>query len=703
MKVLDYALIFIVILLPVILVINVNISTKIKSQNMEVYYKNLIDSAISDASLEMKEVENSDAEVDYGYSGDGEKKVSINAEHAVNTFLNSLEYNFNIKGNQAASLTLKQYIPAIAVIDYNGVHIYSAEKIRNESGELVYEHILKPKKYFTYSYKLKVVPGNPVETRYTIVPATTPTGGGVEARIRTVNFTLNNYITYIEDQPGDEQGKTLRRFMQDDEMKVALFGSVPAANKDAIYDSLIAQLDEQRKQVIVNTVVDEVSYAINAHNSFASSMGTTYTFNLPAISEDDWYATVQDTGILAFVQGMSAGNRYLNHFSYGLSKLSYTQKYWPTTGSKNVSYFGYATTVPGSTMPYDKLYHKDKSCAIYKQATPEVEPSNFKSRYDAASGGYHPCPVCIYDTLDYYFDTGLNRNQTPTYDEIKDVLAQENIKENYDQNKDINNSGRPFAYVQKGNVVNDRVKIEIFAEDNETRVTKIKLPDGRIVNTTKSAKVLVVNDRSSGKSFLQALKSLPYVQVTDGTDSSIPDVIATKNSYDLVVDIGNYWTVRDSNFLNQCFDRGVSVYTEGNDNNEELTPIKTSQRNNYQWSVQRRMANEVTKVIGNDLNLGTDDSNLITFSSDVKTWYDMTDSGIFSPIIGEIETESGASWLHSQVAENENTRRAAKQIVNRLAKTQYAVFYADHNGRFEFELEDSDGKKKTVVVFVNDL
>ena len=428
MKILDYSLIFIVILLPIILVINVSMSIKIKSQNLEIYYKNLIDSAISDASYEMKEVENSDSEVDYGYSGDGEKKVSINAEHAVNTFMNSLESNFNVKGSTVGRETLLSYIPAVAVVDYNGVHIYSAEKTRDVDGSILFQHILKPKKYFTYSYKMKYNGFGPIENKWQIVPASTPNSANVMPEIRTVNFTLNNYITYIYNS-GDKKGETLRRFMQDDDMKVALFGAMAQSEAETVYAYLIEQLDEIRRQVIVNTVADEVSYAINIHNTLAKSMGTNYVFNFPTITEDDWYDVVQDTGILAFVQGMSVGNKYLNHYSYGLSKLSYGQRYWPTTGSKNMNYFG--LTGVGSKMPYDRLYHKSKVCPLYEQCTPVKDPVNYLSRYDAAFDGYTPCPVCNYDTIDHYFDETLNRNNRITYDKLEEALENEEAKENY--------------------------------------------------------------------------------------------------------------------------------------------------------------------------------------------------------------------------------------------------------------------------------
>src|SRR5574344_1279874 len=102
MKITDFALIFIGITLPIIIIVYVNVSFTIKAEEQEIYYKKIINAALNDASDKMKEVENSDVEIDYGYSGTSNNKISVNSQVAVDTFLNSLYNNFGIKGNESA-------------------------------------------------------------------------------------------------------------------------------------------------------------------------------------------------------------------------------------------------------------------------------------------------------------------------------------------------------------------------------------------------------------------------------------------------------------------------------------------------------------------------------------------------------------------------------------------------------------------------
>ena len=393
MKILDYAIVFVIIVLPMILALNININSKIKAQNLEAYYKNIIDSAISDASKAMKEVENVDAEVDYGYSGDGEKKVSINAKHAVDIFFDSLFYNLDIKGNEQAEERLKMYVPAMAVIDYNGVHMYSVEKYKDSNGKTLVKHVMKPKKHFTYSYDIDIGFNDALgRTEYKIV----------NGKSHTVNFTLNNFITHI-----DNNGNTFKRFMEDPEMQDLLFDSAVENETGMVRIGLLNQLKQKQKEIIVQTVANEISTAINRHNKYAAERGIRYTFTFPTMSEDDWFSTVQDIGILSFVQGISIGNKYLNHYSYGLSKLSYNQRYYPSTGAAGKNLFGSDTL----TLTTNNIYHKDKMCSLYQRTVPVNDPIYFKTQKEAASSGYSPCPVCFYDMIDYYFPQGLDHTR----------------------------------------------------------------------------------------------------------------------------------------------------------------------------------------------------------------------------------------------------------------------------------------------------
>ncbi|MBO5909884.1 MAG: hypothetical protein J6Q15_00085, partial [Clostridia bacterium] len=149
MKLTDFALIFVAVFLPVVIISYVNTSFIVKAEKNEMYYRNIINSATRDAVAAMKQVENSD--IDYGYSGIIEKKVSISAKEAIRTFYSSLASNFGIMDNTNALEMIKMYIPVIAVIDYDGLYIHSLEEYSDGSREFV----TKPKIKYTYTYVIK--------------------------------------------------------------------------------------------------------------------------------------------------------------------------------------------------------------------------------------------------------------------------------------------------------------------------------------------------------------------------------------------------------------------------------------------------------------------------------------------------------------------------------------------------------------------
>ena len=60
----------------------------------------------------MKQIENDNKNIDYGYSGTEDKKISVNAQIGVKAFFNSLYNNFGIKGNEAAERYLQIFSPS---------------------------------------------------------------------------------------------------------------------------------------------------------------------------------------------------------------------------------------------------------------------------------------------------------------------------------------------------------------------------------------------------------------------------------------------------------------------------------------------------------------------------------------------------------------------------------------------------------------
>ena len=139
MKITDYALLFIAIILPYMIVLYINTTFTIKAEEMEMYYQKVIDSALDDAAYQMKQVESQDKKIDYGYSDSLNKKINVNAKVGVDSFFDSLYTTFQVKGNDVAESYLGLFVPAVAVIEYDGVTMSKNEIVNTADGSTAIE------------------------------------------------------------------------------------------------------------------------------------------------------------------------------------------------------------------------------------------------------------------------------------------------------------------------------------------------------------------------------------------------------------------------------------------------------------------------------------------------------------------------------------------------------------------------------------
>ena len=374
------------------------------------YYKKIINAALDDASNQMKEVENSDKEIDYGYSGTSDNKISVNAQVGVDTFLNSLYNNFGIKGNDTAENYLQYFIPAIAIIDYNGVQVSSIEEF-TENGQNVIKHVLKPKKYYSYTYYLCATPGDVSKLTYTEDYETAVKNGLHSTHI--VEFTMDDYIThrgYVNEKSGKVTEIPVSSFYISDSKNNSKLVTNSDSNASLsqreknVLSKIISNLQNKRKSVIINSIQDEMEYATNNNNSYASQAGIRYNFVFPTLEEGEMESQIQNVGIMALVQGISIGNRYLNVRAYSTSKLTEITRYYlsiPNTDGIDKTKYNL------------NLYHKDKNCPEYRafasnKENVNITPSFLFTKQQAASvkavlkkdntyiqlEGFYPCPVC---------------------------------------------------------------------------------------------------------------------------------------------------------------------------------------------------------------------------------------------------------------------------------------------------------------------
>ncbi len=392
MKITDFALVFIAIILPFMLVLYINVTFTIKAEEMEMYYQNVIEAALDDAAYEMKQVESQDKAIDFGYSDKNNKKINVNAQVGVDSFFDSLYRTLEVKGNEAAEQYLNIFVPAVAVVEYDGVRISKNENVM-DGGFSATKRVLKPKRYFTYTYSIVRNGGE-----YTQVAGVQSTN---VVSVHTIEFTMDTYITHRGYDYTINKEIEAESFYYDDvannkNNKKLVAGVAGEEAQKSLINEITSSFSDLRKSVISNTVSEELAYAVNANNFYAKQAGVVYSFNFPATSEEDMYNMIDGVGIIAFVQGLSVGNKFLNTKAFGMSSLGTTNRYYYTAPNED-------------SQIQMNLYHKDTKCPEYKLSRiSDMSPRYATSRQEAATAkttgtvngekktltGFYPCPIC---------------------------------------------------------------------------------------------------------------------------------------------------------------------------------------------------------------------------------------------------------------------------------------------------------------------
>ena len=214
--------------------------------------------------------------------------------------------------------------------------------------------------------------------------------------VHTIEFTMDSFITHRGYNYSENVDIPMSTFYIDDAKNNSDLTLGVLADEEEFRSSIVSHLLDIRKSIIVDTVTKELNQAINNNNTYARNSGIVYTFSFPATSKEEMYNAIENVGIIAFVQGISIGNKYLNTKAYGVASIEQTTRF----------YF---------TAPNDKskikmnLYHKDLSCPEYRiSKINDMVPKYATSKQQAATAttrgtlndvkqvfkGFYPCPIC---------------------------------------------------------------------------------------------------------------------------------------------------------------------------------------------------------------------------------------------------------------------------------------------------------------------
>ncbi|MCW3793934.1 hypothetical protein OM416_20275 [Paenibacillus sp. LS1] len=332
MKITNFAVLAIIIILPFIIINTFNIEAQKKALFLETRYNAAIDAATQDATLMLLNNASQGSESLY----ESAKNVRVNKEAAAEAFFQTMYLNFDVQDDPYAQGTLNRYVPALVVIGYDGYYILSEKEFADATGQKALKHVWSVKK--PYSYK--------------------------DEKGNLISFTLDDYVTMFD--PTTKELKKGYLFDVNSDSGQKFVAEMWNGNTSSLIQDP-KRFDTVRRSTIVSLIQQDLQYEINKHNTLVKRYGVTYTFTLPSIDQEEWNNTVDDVGVLSFVQGIPVGTEYYNNYALGGARI--IQK----------------PSIVGITANGIKYYYDRTACK-----SSYVTEETFTSKKEAAQEGYHP-------------------------------------------------------------------------------------------------------------------------------------------------------------------------------------------------------------------------------------------------------------------------------------------------------------------------
>lgn len=320
MKWIEWAVVGVLILFPFAQMNQLETELLRKTMLLELRYDAALDAAVDAAAQAL--ILNADEQKESRY--ESVKRIAMNREAAIEAFYHTLYLNFGIADDPIAQGVLRRYIPAVAIVGYDGFYVYAEEEWIDSGNQTIMGTAWGLKKPYVYS----------------------DTAGN------SFSFTLDEQVlAYAAGTHSWQEG--LRS-----ELSAA---AIPLLSDESLFNLV-------RQSTIVQALQDELAYRINQHNEAALRSGVSYTFTLPSIPLEDWHNSIQDVGVIAFLQGIPMGSKVYNSYAFG--------------GSRVVK----LPEIVGARKGEMKVYYRRSSNYSYP-----IEET-FTSEQAAAPKGYMPLP-----------------------------------------------------------------------------------------------------------------------------------------------------------------------------------------------------------------------------------------------------------------------------------------------------------------------
>lgn len=279
----------------------------------ELQYDAALDAAVDDAASQLIGNANQQREAQY----DSDKRIALNKEDAISAFYRTLDAGFGIAGDPVVQGVLHRYIPAIVIVGYDGFYVYTEQEWTGADGRTIMQPVWGAKKPYAYT----------------------------DASGNSLSFTLDQEVLAFDAASG-----SWREGLRQD---IRQQTSIPLLQDAELFE-------QTRRSTIVRAIQEELAYWINQYNETISRSGFSYVFTLPLISDEDWSNSIDDVGVLAFLQGIPMGTKQYNSYALGGSRML---KQEAIIGARKGTMQVYFRSSCGFAYPREEVFASEQAAA----------------------------------------------------------------------------------------------------------------------------------------------------------------------------------------------------------------------------------------------------------------------------------------------------------------------------------------------------
>ncbi|MCU6711496.1 hypothetical protein M6D81_22625 [Paenibacillus sp. J5C_2022] len=313
MKWIEWAIVGVLLFVPFATINQIETKTLRHIQLTELRYDAALDAAVDDAASMLVLNANQRQEAEYASA----KRVALNKEEALEVFFRTLNAGFGVAGDPVAQGVLHRYVPVIVIVGYDGFYVYAEDEWTGADGKTVLKSVWGMKKPYAYT----------------------------DSAGNSLSFTLDQEVLAY-----DASSRSWYEGLRQD---IGHQTSIPLLQDAALFEQV-------RRSTIVQAIQDELAYRINRYNETVFKSGFSYSFTLPLISDEEWNNTVDDVGMLAFLQGIPMGAKVYNSYALGGSRV---MKRADIIGAKKGNMKVYYRSSCRYSYPIEETFSSEKAAA----------------------------------------------------------------------------------------------------------------------------------------------------------------------------------------------------------------------------------------------------------------------------------------------------------------------------------------------------